>query len=157
MDKEEETAFMQVFPMVLGGLILFMVLIFIAARYIAPSAEDMGKNDDPRVQELIAERIAPVGQVRTEISSPAAKPVAQATVALSGEQGYSQFCSSCHGSGILGAPKPGDEAGWSPRLGKGLDGLLQSAIKGLGGMPARGASALSDAELRAAIQYMLPN
>ena len=73
-----------------------------------------------------------------------------------GEQVVGLYCGRCHESGAGGAPKIGDKAAWIPRLAQGLDPLVRSAINGHGGMPARGgASNLTDAELRAAIVYML--
>ena len=61
----------------------------------------------------------------------------------------------CHTAGIAGAPKLGDKAAWAPRLAQGMDTLMQSAIKGKGAMPARGGSSASDADLRAAVDYMV--
>ena len=60
----------------------------------------------------------------------------------------------CHAAGVAGAPKLGDKAAWAPRLAQGMDTLAQSAIKGKGAMPARGGSSASDADLRAAVEYM---
>lgn len=75
---------------------------------------------------------------------------------LSGEQIVQARCQECHGSGTDGAPRIGDMAAWKPRLASGLDALVQSAIRGHGGMPARGGLAqLSDAELKAAVTFMI--
>ena len=74
-----------------------------------------------------------------------------------GEQVYKAVCSSCHATGAAGAPKFGDAAAWSARLGKGYDGLLTSVLKGKGAMPARGGSSpadVSDYELGRAVVYM---
>jgi cytochrome c5 len=73
----------------------------------------------------------------------------------SGEEIVRDQCSKCHQAGVGGAPKPGDKEAWVPRLNRGLDTLVQSAIMGHGGMPPRGGQAdLRDSELRAAILYM---
>jgi cytochrome c553 len=32
------------------------------------------------------------------------------------EAKYAQSCATCHGAGVLGAPKKGDNAAWEPRL-----------------------------------------
>ena len=78
-------------------------------------------------------------------------PSAQRT----GEQVVQAQCSQCHLTGAGGAPKIGDRAAWTPRLGQGLDAVVRSAIKGHGGMPARGGLAdLTDAEMRSAVIYM---
>ena len=64
-------------------------------------------------------------------------------------------CLKCHGEGVGGAPKMGDKKAWVGRARDGFDGLVQSAIRGHGGMPARGGMAeLTDAEMRAAITYL---
>ncbi|MBW2503190.1 MAG: cytochrome c5 family protein, partial [Deltaproteobacteria bacterium] len=59
-----------------------------------------------------------------------------------GEGVYMNFCSSCHASGIAGAPKVGDEADWAPRIAQGMDSLVKRAIEGYQGekgyMPAKG-------------------
>jgi cytochrome c5 len=45
---------------------------------------------------------------------------------------------------------------WKPRLQKGMDGLLHSAIAGHKAMPARsGMAQLSDTDLRKAVTYMI--
>lgn len=64
-------------------------------------------------------------------------------------------CAKCHQAGQDGAPKIGDRAAWTSRLGKGLDVLVASAVHGHGPMPARGGLPdLSDQEIREAILYM---
>jgi cytochrome c5 len=64
-------------------------------------------------------------------------------------------CAKCHAKGEGGAPKVGDRAAWAPRLKQGMDALALSAIRGHGGMPARGSRAdLTDGEIKAAIHYM---
>ena len=72
-----------------------------------------------------------------------------------GEQVVQAQCSKCHQAGTGGAPRIGDRSAWIPRLKNGLDHTVRSAMKGHGGMPARGGMAdLSDTELRNAIIYM---
>jgi len=74
----------------------------------------------------------------------------------SGAAIYSAVCARCHATGEYGAPKLGDRVAWQPRLHLGVDHLLDQAIEGLGAMPPRGGKDdLGDAELRAAIVYML--
>ena len=75
--------------------------------------------------------------------------------ARTGEQVVQAQCRKCHEAGTGGAPRIGDREAWIPRLKAGLDKTVGSAIKGHGGMPARGGMAdLTDAELRNAIIYM---
>ena len=73
----------------------------------------------------------------------------------SGEQIVQATCGSCHNAGLNGAPKIGDRAAWTKRVANGVDAVTAAAIKGHGGMPARGGMAdLTDAELKSAVQYM---
>lgn len=74
----------------------------------------------------------------------------------SGDQVVAERCQECHASGKDGAPKLGDMEAWKPRLTKGVQPLIKSAISGHNGMPARGGLAnLSDAEMKAAVEYMV--
>jgi cytochrome c5 len=64
-------------------------------------------------------------------------------------------CAQCPQAGKDGAPRIGDRTAWTPRLAKGLDSLVASAIHGHGPMPARGGMPdLSDQQIRGAILYM---
>ncbi len=155
MDKEDETAFMTVFPMVLGFLVLFTVIIFVIARFLVPTPSQLAATVDERVMLRVEDRIAPVGKVRT--SPPEETVVAAAAPAepRSGEQVYDLACAACHATGVANAPKFGDAAAWAPRLAKGLDALVTSAINGIGTMPARGGNpTINDAEIRNAVEHM---
>ena|SRR6185436_14427164 len=73
----------------------------------------------------------------------------------SGKEVVDAQCSKCHLEGKGGAPKIGDRDAWVQRLKKGLDATVREAIRGHGGMPARGDKAdLTDREVRNAILYM---
>jgi cytochrome c5 len=75
--------------------------------------------------------------------------------ARSGESIVRGRCSQCHGTGVGGAPRIGDKSAWVGRARDGFDSLVSSAIRGHGGMPARGGMAdLTDAEMRSAVTYM---
>lgn len=87
-------------------------------------------------------------------AAPAPAQPTAAAGANAGEALYKQTCATCHGAGIAGAPKFGDKAAWAPRVAQGLDTLVQNAIKGKGAMPPKGGSSASDADVRAAVQYM---
>ena len=98
------------------------------------------------------------------MKAPAQKPQAQAAAAASqatggaadGKKVYDSTCTACHQVGVAGAPKLGDKAAWAPRIKQGMDALVQSAMKGKGAMPPKGgAASLPDADLRAAIEYMV--
>ncbi|MCG2575474.1 c-type cytochrome [Dechloromonas sp. XY25] len=74
----------------------------------------------------------------------------------SGDQVVQERCQECHATGKNGAPKLGDMNDWKPRLKNGVNPLVKSAISGHNAMPARGGLAnLSDAEMKAAVEYMV--
>jgi cytochrome c5 len=50
----------------------------------------------------------------------------------------------------------GDKEAWAPRIATGVDAMLAVAIQGKNAMPPKGACmSCSDAELKAAIEYMV--
>ena len=119
-----------------------------------------GKFAEPQAPAAADAAAAPAAEA-APTAAPAAAPVAAAPaaaavpVAGAGEALYKQACSVCHAAGVAGAPKFGDKAAWSARVGLGLDGLTASAIKGKNAMPPKGGSTASDADIKAAVEYML--
>ncbi len=93
-------------------------------------------------------------------SAPAAAaPSAAAPAPVASDEGkkiYNGTCMVCHATGVAGAPKFGDKAAWAPRIATGQDTLVTNSIKGIRAMPPRGGNGgLSDAQVRAAVEYML--
>jgi cytochrome c5 len=78
----------------------------------------------------------------------AAGPVA----AADGKAVYEKSCAACH---KVMPPKLGDKAAWAPRVKQGADALTASAIKGKGAMPPKGGSSLPDADIKAAVEYII--
>ncbi len=118
-----------------------------AAAGAAPAAAEAA----PAVPATPVAAAAPA----TEAAPAAAAPVAAAAAAGAGEALYKQACQVCHAAGVAGAPKFGDKAAWSARLPAGIDALYNSVAKGKGAMPPRGGAAqASDADLRAAVEFM---
>lgn len=115
-----------------------------AAAAPAPAAEPVAAAPAP-VEAKPAEAPAAVVAAAPEAAAATGAPPAL----------YTQMCSACHGAGIAGAPKVGDKAAWASRLALGVDGLTASAIKGKNAMPPRGGSQGSDADIKAAVAYMV--
>jgi cytochrome c5 len=127
-------------------------------------------------EEAIAKRLKPVGELVVDASQPAAAAAsasAPATVAAAapaaaktgaapqaaagrGKAVYDATCMVCHAAGVAGAPKAGDKAAWAPRMKAGVNALYASSIKGKNAMPPKGGNlALPDADVRAAVDYMI--
>ena len=76
-------------------------------------------------------------------------------LAADGKAVYEKTCSMCHAAGVANAPKFGDKAAWAPRLAAGFDEVLKIATTGKGAMPPKGGSSASDAEFKAAVEYLV--
>ena len=97
-----------------------------------------------------------------EAAAPAATPAPAPAMAenTQGKSVFNKVCAMCHAVGAAGAPIPGDKADWGPRIEQGVDVLYKHALEGFTGskgvMPPRGgAAALTDDELRAAVDHMV--
>jgi cytochrome c5 len=91
-------------------------------------------------------------------SAPAAAPAGGAPSADNAQAGkalYEQVCQACHAAGVLNAPKFGDKAAWAPRLKDPMDVIYNYALHGKGAMPPKGGSNASDADVKAAVDYMV--
>ena len=71
-----------------------------------------------------------------------------------GAEAYTAQCAACHAGGLVGAPKFSDAAAWGPRIGKGFDALLKSAMGGKGAMGPQAGGALTDLEVARAVVHM---
>lgn len=103
---------------------------------------------------------APAAEAAQPAAAPAAPAVAEAApaepAAIDGQQVYQGACFACHMTGAAGAPKLGDTAAWAPRIATGKDALMSSVLNGKGAMPPKGGRPdLSDAQISAAIDYMV--
>ncbi len=102
---------------------------------------------------------APAPEAMAPTTVPAAPKVAGGNPAK-GETVYNQICMACHAAGVAGAPKLGDKTAWGPRIAQGMDTLYTHSIKGFQGktglMPPKGGNmALSDADVKATVDYMV--
>ena len=96
---------------------------------------------------------APAAPTQVATAAPAASAGAGKA---DGKSVYDQTCHVCHAAGIAGSPKFGDKAAWAPRIATGMDTLYTVALHGKGAMPPKGGNAaLSDAQVKAAVDYMV--
>lgn len=136
------------FSIIVGAFSIALIIgIFLLVNYAVSSYSGRSLAGDPAMSDkAIASRLKPVGDL--VVADPNA-PL------KTGEQVYSATCVSCHGSGLAGAPKFGDKASWASRLSQGFDKLVEHAIKGIRGMPAKGGNSdLNDIEVARAVAYI---
>ena len=114
-----------------------------------------GVSDKQRT--AIEERIQPAGSSCMEDDNSCGAAVATAGGgAKSPEDIYNTNCMACHATGAAGAPKMGDAAAWSGRIGKGMDALYANAINGINGMPAKGlCMSCSEDDVKAVVDYIV--
>jgi cytochrome c5 len=120
------------------------VFIIIGLVYYVTSA-NKPQAGSTNTSESVAARIQKVGSVEIKDANRELK---------SGEQVFKAQCTACHSSGAAGAPKFGDAAAWGPRIKKGYEALLTSALKGKGAMGAQGGGDFEDLEVGRAVVYM---
>jgi cytochrome c5 len=121
-----------------------------AASGAAPAAAAV-----PVATQPAAAAVPAAAPTTVAAAAPAAAPAAPAVAAGAGEALYKQACLACHAAGVAGAPKVGDKAAWAPRIQQGMPALVQAAIKGKGAMPPKGGSSAPDAQIQAAVEYMV--
>ena len=127
-------------------LLAFVVPIFGIVLLVQFVVDRPRADPSALTPEAVAARIQPVGKVEFGAAGAAA--------AKSSEDIVKEVCAACHQAGVANAPKLGDKAAWAPRLKLGLDGLMQSVIKGKGAMPPRAGTSLTDAELAGTVVFM---
>lgn len=90
-------------------------------------------------------------------SKPAETPAVAAAPVADAATTYQTACFACHGTGALNAPKLGDKVAWGPRIAKGRDALIHSALNGTAkGMPPKGGQVqLADEVIIAVVDYMI--
>lgn len=138
----------------------------------APQAETAPTAEAPAASEAAPVEGMPAAEgsaaATTSEATPATAGEEQAGMTMAptdsgkGKQVYDSVCFACHAMGVAGAPKFGDKAAWAPRIAQGMDILVSHATNGFQGksgvMPPKGGRPdLSDADITAAITYMVDN
>lgn len=131
---------------VVASFVVPIVTIILLVNFVA-SGDQPAAGSAALGEEAIARRLQPIGHVEIRDASDVAS-------LKTGEQVYQAVCTACHGTGVAGAPKTGDNAAWAPRLAQGFDTLLHSALVGKGAMAAQGGGDFSDYEIARAVVYL---
>jgi len=122
----------------------------------APAADAAAPATSPAEAAAAPAATAPAAAPAQPQTVAAAAPAAAAPAAGgNGEGTYKQVCVACHAAGVAGAPKFGDKGAWAPRIAQGVPALYNSALKGKGAMPPKGGSSAPDADIKAAVDYMV--
>lgn len=172
--SSQDQNFFNLFMVAIGVLVGIAAVLVVTARVVGGDTQLAWVQGDPDYVAAVDKRIAPVGRVSLAGEEPAAVPAADAGAGaaptgeapapvaktLDGEQVYNAACMACHGSGVAGAPKFGDAGAWKARIAQGADTLHKHALEGFQGaagfMPPKGGRTdLSDAEVMAAVDFMV--
>ena len=179
MTLHDDRTFIRHFSWVIVGL-MGITIFFIFLSFLIVGLTGIESHTGYTYTKYVEAHTA-MNQARAAASSqPAAEggtgPAAIAATVAATSQGSSQVasatgpdghaiwekhCAACHATGAGGAPKIGDKAVWGPILAKtDLPTLYDHAINGfhgeLGFMPPKGgATSLTDAEVEAAVRYMV--
>jgi cytochrome c5 len=172
-EHDQHSSFIKT-PQQLLVVILLSFLVPILGIVLLVQLVTGGPTADPAAlsPQAVGARIQPVGRVEfgepgAAAGAPSASPAPVATApaapapaakpaAADGKKVYDSACFACHATSVAGSPKLGDKAAWAPRIQSGLDALVQSVLKGKGAMPPKGGNAaLSEGEIRAAVEFMV--
>ncbi|MGA6102322.1 c-type cytochrome [Psychrobacter pocilloporae] len=114
--------------------------------------ETVATESETTVPESIAESET-TDMVVEEKTAVVAEP--EVLAADAGAKLYESNCKVCHTAGLLNAPKYGDTAAWATRLTKDKETLYMHSAKGFNKMPAQAVNGVSEAQVKAAVDYML--
>lgn len=133
-----------------AGFFLVIVIGIILLVTFVTNKPLTGAGSESQSADAVAARLRPLAEEGFTLKDANAPKVLQ-----SGQAVFTAVCSACHATGAAGAPKIGDSAAWAPRIAQGYDTLVQHALNGIRGMPAKGGNPdLDDVEVERALVYM---
>lgn len=131
-----------------------------------PAEDSTAVSDSVATAEVT--EAAPTAEPNTAIPEADAEPAVKPVIEEAAEQAepemlaadagatlYESNCKVCHDAGLLNAPKYGDKMAWSTRLTKDKETLYMHSAKGFNKMPAQAVNGVTDAQVKAAVDYML--
>lgn len=172
MTLHDDRTFMRHFSWVLVALVAITIFFIFLAFLIVGETGVEGHTGYTYVQYMKSHPAATSkskgsaaagsgGQKASGAASAGTSAVAANGGQPNGEAVWKAHCAACHATGAAGAPKIGDTKAWGPILAKTNKATLyKHAINGFHGKrgympPKGGASGLSDAEVKAAVDYMV--
>ncbi len=108
---------------------------------------------EPDTESKVATESADI--VDEAAATPETNSVPEVLAADAGAKLYESNCQVCHAAGLLDAPKYGDTAAWTARLTKDKETLYMHSAKGFNKMPAQAVNGVTEAQVKAAVDYML--
>lgn len=121
----------------------------------APAAAPEAPEPQTSEPAVPAEAPATTAAEPAEAVEPLTPDEPEVLAANAGAKLYESNCKVCHEAGLLDAPKYGDKAAWTPRLAKGIETLHMHSAQGFNKMPAQATDKVSEAEVYAAVDYMV--
>lgn len=117
----------------------------------APATPAAPEPETTGATEMTEAPAAAAAEEQVAAATEAAEPAS-----VDGGKVYYTYCAVCHKTGLNAAPKYGNKALWIKRIAQGREVMYKHAIEGLRGMPPRGGiPGLSDAEVKAAVDFMV--
>ncbi|WP_420230017.1 c-type cytochrome [Psychrobacter sp. ER1] len=108
---------------------------------------------EPDTESKVATESAEI--VDESVAKPETDSEPEVLAADAGAKLYESNCQVCHAAGLLDAPKYGDTAAWTARLTKDKETLYMHSAKGFNKMPAQAVNGVTEAQVKAAVDYML--
>ncbi len=114
------------------------------------------QKEDLSIEASIARFQAQAPVVLSDGNLAQKSPPEQSSKEAPGVTVYKKYCHTCHGNGIAGAPKVGNQLQWQERYDQGWPLIMQRALQGYKGMPAKGHCVkCTEQDIKDAIVYMM--